>query len=147
MKVVVEVDKGANQGTRYEIEVRSYRAIGRAGGKDVTVQLSSEGDRILDADDLRRVEEHLAARNRPPSDDAEKLRIGAFRRGRDILVDDEKVSRTHAMVFVDEEGPSIVDLLSTNGTLVNGKKVGDADLRDGDIINIGKTRFIVHTED
>ena len=47
-------------------------------------------------------------------------------------------------MFVDEDGPSVVDLLSTNGTLVNGTKVGDADLHDGDIINVGKTRFVVH---
>ncbi len=146
MKVVVEVEKGANVGTRYEIPVRSYRAVGRAAGKDVTVQLSQEGDQPLDPDDLERVEEHLAGRESAHPQDGKKMRIGAFRRGRDILIEDEKVSRTHAMVFVDEDGPSIVDLLSTNGTLVNGQKVGDADLDDGDIINIGKTRFIVHSQ-
>ena len=80
------------------------------------------------------------------ADDSEKMRIGSFRRGRDILLDDEKISRTHAMVFVDEQGPSIVDLISTNGTLVNGQKISDADLTDGDVINIGKTRFIVRVE-
>jgi pSer/pThr/pTyr-binding forkhead associated (FHA) protein len=37
--------------------------------------------------------------------------------------------------------------LSTNGTHVNGKKVSDADLVEGDIVNVGKTRFIVRLED
>lgn len=147
MKVVVEVDKGANKGTRYEIPVRSYRAIGRSAGKDVTVQLSSHGDRLLDPDDVKRIEEHLRGRAPTTLENEDKMRIGAFRRGRDILIDDEKVSRTHAMIFVDEEGPSVVDLLSTNGTLVNGKRVGDADLKDGDIINVGKTRFFIRSED
>lgn len=144
MKVFVEVDKGPSRGTRYEIDVRSYRAIGRAGGKDVTVQLEAEGDRILDPEDLERVEAHLARRRSDAPPGHEKTRIGAFRRGRDILIDDEKVSRTHAMIFVDEEGPSVVDLLSTNGTLVNGERVSDAELREGDLIHVGKTRFVVH---
>lgn len=146
MKVLVEVDKGPSQGTRYEIENRSYRAIGRVGNKNATVQLSIEGDMLLDPDDLKCVEEHLQGRPKTRADDSEKMRIGAFRRGRDILLDDEKISRTHAMVFVDEQGPSIVDLISTNGTLVNGQKISDADLRDGDVINIGKTRFIVRVD-
>ena len=143
MKVLVEVDKGPSQGTKYEIENRSYRAVGRVGSKDATVQLSTDGDVLLDKDDLERVEQHLKGRPLPKAADEEKMRIGAFRRGRDILMDDEKISRTHAMIFVDEQGPSIVDLISTNGTLVNGQKISDADLADGDIINIGKTRFIL----
>jgi pSer/pThr/pTyr-binding forkhead associated (FHA) protein len=143
MKVVVEVDKGPSRGTQYEIGVRSYRALGRAGGKDVTVQLTEEGDAVLDADDIERVEEHLARRGRPAPEESERLRIGSFHRGRDIMVEDEKVSRTHAMIFVDEEGVSIVDLLSTNGTHVNGRRVGDADLNDEDIVHVGKTRFII----
>ncbi|MCC7385169.1 MAG: FHA domain-containing protein [Deltaproteobacteria bacterium] len=112
--------------------------------REVTLDYTTQGDHALDPDDAARVEQHLA--RRPASgvhDPNDRPRLGAFKRGRDILLDDEKVSRTHAMIFMDEDGPSIVDLLSRNGTHVNGKKVGDADLRDGDIINIGKTRFVV----
>lgn len=147
MKVILEVDKGSNRGSRYEIDVRCYRAVGRTGSAgEITIDLSEVGDRVLDPDDARRVEEHLAKRKIPVPDSSERLRMGAFRRGRDILLDDEKVSRTHAMIFMDDDGPSIVDLLSTNGTHVNGTKVGDADLQEGDVINIGKTRFIVSVE-
>jgi pSer/pThr/pTyr-binding forkhead associated (FHA) protein len=148
MRVVLEVDKGPNRGTKYELETRGYRAVGRASGPEVTVQLSKEGDRSLEPDDLRVVEEHLAKRGKKDESEgeAENLRIGAYRRGRDILVDDDKISRKHAMFFLDDDGPSVVDLLSTNGTHVNGRKVDDSDLSDGDIVNIGKTRFIVHLE-
>lgn len=148
MKVILEVDKGANRGARYEIESRCYRAVGRAASVgEITIDLSEVGDRVLDPDDVRRVEEHLARHKPKVPAQPDRLRMGAFRRGRDILLEDEKVSRTHAMIFMDEDGPSIVDLLSTNGTHVNGGQVGDADLRDGDIINIGKSRFIVRVED
>lgn len=149
MKVILEVDKGPNRGTKYELEVRGYRAVGRGSGPEVTVQLSKEGDRALEPDDIRVIEEHLRKRGGGEPDDseeAENLRIGAYRRGRDILIDDDKISRKHAMFFLDDEGPSVVDLLSTNGTHVNGRKVDDADLSDGDIVNIGKTRFIVRLE-
>lgn len=148
MKVILEVDKGSNRGSRYEIEARCYRAVGRAGSAgEITIDLADVGDRVLDPDDVRRVEEHLAKRKVAAPESSDRLRLGAFRRGRDVLLDDEKVSRTHAMIFMDDDGPSIVDLLSTNGTHVNGEKVGDADLDDGDIINIGKTRFIVKISD
>jgi hypothetical protein len=148
MKVILEVDKGPNRGTRYELTLRGYRAVGRAGsGGDVTVQLSTEGDRQLEPDDVRVVEEHLARRLETTlSDSPGNLRIGAFRRGRDILLDDDKISRKHAMFFLDDDGPSVVDLLSTNGTHVNGKRVSDADLQEGDIVHIGKTRFILRIE-
>lgn len=146
MRVTLEVDKGSAAGMRFDLTESSYRAVGRTGGKDVTVQLSHEGDRQLDPDDLELVERHLAKR-KPPSDPKGNLRIGSFSRGRDVLFDDDKISRTHAMFFLDEHGPSVVDLLSTNGTHVNGKQVTDADLHDGDIVNIGKTRFIVHVEE
>jgi pSer/pThr/pTyr-binding forkhead associated (FHA) protein len=121
--------------------------VGRGGAAEVTVQLSRQGDRQLETDDLRVVEDHLA--RRIPSNEGSEgnLRIGAFRRGRDILLDDDKISRKHAMFFLDDDGPSVVDLLSTNGTHVNGKKVSDADLMEGDIVNIGKTRFIVRLEE
>ncbi len=146
MRVVLETDKGPSAGMRFELTENSYRAVGRAGA-EVTVQLSGEGDRQLDPDDLELVEKHLARRKVAQKDFGGNLRIGAFTRGRDVLLEDDKISRTHAMFFLDEEGASVVDLLSTNGTHVNGVRMTDADLHEGDIVNIGKTRFIVHLEE
>ncbi len=144
MKVILEIEKGKALGTKYELELHAYRAVGRRGGREDTVQLSQDGDVQLDPDDLQRVEEHLAKRALSEKSEPGSLRIGSFKRGRDVLLDDDKISKTHAMFFLDDDGPSVVDLLSTNGTHVNGKRVSDADLHDGDLVNIGKTRFIVH---
>jgi hypothetical protein len=59
----------------------------------------------------------------------------------DIQVSDANVSRRHAELR--QEGASywIVDLGSTNGTEVNGKRVKRAKLSDGDTITLGSTRI------
>jgi pSer/pThr/pTyr-binding forkhead associated (FHA) protein len=37
----------------------------------------------------------------------------------------------------------VADLMSTNGTRVNGQGITDTDLRAGDVIHLGKTRLRV----
>jgi len=57
----------------------------------------------------------------------------------DIQLSDTNVSRRHAELR--QEGASywIVDLGSTNGLEVNGKRVKRAKLSDGDTITVGST--------
>jgi adenylate cyclase len=55
-----------------------------------------------------------------------------------IVLKDFGISRAHAKVIVDEDGPRIVDLKSKNGTQVNGVPVMEAPLKDGDKILLGK---------
>jgi adenylate cyclase len=55
-----------------------------------------------------------------------------------IVLKDFGISRAHAKVIVDEDGPRIVDLKSKNGTQVNGVAVMEAPLKDGDKILLGK---------
>lgn len=142
-KVVLVIERGPVEGAEFELSPNGYRAVGRAGEADVTLMFTADGDQALDSDDMRRVEEHLNKRRVEPSDDPKRLRLGNFRRAPDILLEDEKISRTHAMFFLDEDGPSVVDMFSTNGTRVNGEKVDDADLHEGDIVHIGRARFVV----
>ncbi|MEZ4362319.1 MAG: AgmX/PglI C-terminal domain-containing protein [Kofleriaceae bacterium] len=59
-----------------------------------------------------------------------------------LKLDDETVSRTHAIIEVN--GPtdvSIIDLGSTKGTFVNGQRVNKAKLQTGDNILVGDTRI------
>ncbi|HYY04280.1 MAG TPA: DUF3662 and FHA domain-containing protein [Gaiellaceae bacterium] len=64
----------------------------------------------------------------------------------DIQLADANVSRRHAELR--QEGASywIVDLGSTNGTEVNGKRVKRAKLRDGDRITLGSTEITFDRE-
>ncbi len=59
-----------------------------------------------------------------------------------LKLDDETVSRTHAIIEVNGPGDvSIIDLGSTKGTFVNGQKVNKAKLQTGDSIVVGETRI------
>jgi Protein of unknown function (DUF3662)/FHA domain len=64
----------------------------------------------------------------------------------DIQLSDSNVSRRHAELR--QEGASywIVDLGSTNGMEVNGKRVKRAKLRDGDTITLGSTEITFERE-
>jgi len=58
-----------------------------------------------------------------------------------IFLDDVTVSRRHA-TLVNEDGRwRIEDGGSLNGTFVNRKRVDEADLEDGDEVQIGKYRM------
>ncbi len=57
----------------------------------------------------------------------------------DIIIQDAKASRAHAQFELDEDGCTLVDLKSSNGTKVNGKLVERAALASGDLITIGES--------
>jgi hypothetical protein len=95
--------------------------------------------------DVRRIE--------PVDDRRQALLVGGGRRnvlsgsrvvlGRsreaDIVLQDPNVSRRHAELRREEGGWQIVDLGSTNGIKVNGRRVDSQPLRPGDQITIGVT--------
>lgn len=58
----------------------------------------------------------------------------------EIQVEDDKVSRKHARIFVREGQVWVSDLGSRNGTLVNGERLqGEARLLPGDRVQVGET--------
>ena len=69
------------------------------------------------------------------------------RDGADIVLDDEKVSRKHAEIGLYGPDALVVrDLASTNGTRLNGRRIGDKEkLNHWDLIRVGDTllRFAV----
>ena len=75
--------------------------------------------------------------------DGQSLRIGRSR-SNDLVLADTKVSRFHAIISGSSTGVVISDLASTNGTLVNGKRMGGPiDLSDGDMIDLGGYRLVI----
>lgn len=61
----------------------------------------------------------------------------------EVTLDEGPVSRTHAKVVYQDYQPAILDLGSTNGTFLNGKKVQRAFLKHGDRIQVGANVFEV----
>jgi pSer/pThr/pTyr-binding forkhead associated (FHA) protein len=60
----------------------------------------------------------------------------------DLRLEDQSVSRRHAVVVNASEGARILDDRSANGTFVNGRRVTDAVLRDRDVIRLGRVALV-----
>jgi hypothetical protein len=59
----------------------------------------------------------------------------------DVRLDDANTSRRHAELRRIGDGYSLVDLGSTNGTEVNGQRIQETALMNGDVISVGTTRI------
>jgi hypothetical protein len=60
----------------------------------------------------------------------------------DIRIGGDAVDAKHAKVTISMSGYTLIDLGSKSGTLVNGDKIKDRVLRDGDAVQIGAARFV-----
>jgi pSer/pThr/pTyr-binding forkhead associated (FHA) protein len=78
--------------------------------------------------------------------DKHELRVGRTP-DNDITIDNLAVSRLHAVLEEEKGSYYVRDCDSLNGTVVNGRKVGRARLRDGDEISIGKHRILFRLQD
>jgi pSer/pThr/pTyr-binding forkhead associated (FHA) protein len=67
----------------------------------------------------------------------EPVHIGRGRTS-DLHLDENSVSRRHAILLPRPTGARILDESSSNGTFVNGRRVQQAELSDGDVIVIGR---------
>jgi pSer/pThr/pTyr-binding forkhead associated (FHA) protein len=62
----------------------------------------------------------------------------------ELRLDDNSVSRRHAILVPRPAGARILDDRSANGTFVNGRRVQQAELSNGDVIVLGRVvlRFL-----
>ncbi|HKB11930.1 MAG TPA: FHA domain-containing protein [Vicinamibacterales bacterium] len=77
-----------------------------------------------------------------------RLRPGAIKTvGRapraDFIVDAALVSRLHCRITAGADELEVVDLESTNGTFVNGKRIQKAVLADGDRLRVGRVELTI----
>lgn len=61
----------------------------------------------------------------------------------DIFLNDVTVSRHHCRFVVADDGISVEDSGSTNGTYVNEERVDRAELQAGDEVLVGRFHFVV----
>ncbi len=65
--------------------------------------------------------------------------------GNTIAIADRSVSREHCVLKVEGDRIAVRDLESYNGTFVNGLRVREASLSDGDELTVGEVAFRFHT--
>ena len=75
---------------------------------------------------------------------AGKNKIGSVA-GCDIVINDSSVSGDHATILFRDNEFFIKDNFSTNGILINGKRLEDGKLKDGDALELGNTSFTFKT--
>ncbi len=148
--VEVERDEGVARG---DVEVSC--ALVDASGEEVTAD-SPELGRVV-AGHTMVLDREALLRDRPRAPRA-FLEVPAERRriplgveplsiGRDgendLVLDDRRVSRRHAEVRLRLGRYTLYDLQSTNGTYVNGRRVAEVVLSDGDRLQIGGSELVI----
>lgn len=98
---------------------------------------AEEADRL----GLARTPAQILVDGKPRELDKQQFVVGRSR-DCDITVEDPNISRRHAEIRHENGAYWIVDLGSTNGIEVNGKRVDKARLRNDDQIIIGRTSLV-----
>jgi pSer/pThr/pTyr-binding forkhead associated (FHA) protein len=63
--------------------------------------------------------------------------------GAEFVVDAAMVSRLHCRLTAGATELQVIDLESTNGTFVNGQRVTQAILKEGDTLGVGRVDLVV----
>ncbi len=71
----------------------------------------------------------------------EEVRLGRANENNELVLNDEKISRWHAVLRQNKDGYMVADLNSVNHTLVNERKITEQKLRNGDVIGLGNYRL------
>ncbi len=61
----------------------------------------------------------------------------------DVVIDDHMISSRHASIEVTGDNVKVTDLDSTNGTFVNGRRITEAELKNGDEVRFDQIAFRV----
>jgi len=94
----------------------------------------------------------LVVRHGPETGSSYRLELPSTAIGRhpdsDVFLDDITVSRRHVVIDRDDDGYTMRDVGSLNGTYVNKERVDEARLKYGDEVQIGRYRlsFVVGGE-
>jgi uncharacterized protein len=144
---VFEITEGKNKGQVVKLPSGTCKAIGRSLDDINKTQVFSM-DFTMSLDDFtKKLILNYIAKKSPQEKKIgqESLTtdsLGSFKRLPDLVVDDPAISRLHAMMFHDQNGAGVLDLVSKNGTFVNGEEVESKNLQNGDLIEVGGTKMV-----
>jgi pSer/pThr/pTyr-binding forkhead associated (FHA) protein len=67
--------------------------------------------------------------------------------GANFVVDAPLISRVHCRLTVEgDDHLDVVDLDSTNGTWINGKRIQAAPLYEGNVLRVGRIEFVLERD-
>ncbi len=150
--VEIERDEGVASG-----DIRVSCALVDAAGEQVAADPRALGavetghTMVLDREALLRERPRAPKASLEPRD-APAMRLGAdpVLIGRDpqsdLVLDDRRVSRKHAEIRLRLGRYTLYDLQSTNGTFVNGRRIAEKVLDDGDRLAIGGIEITFRSE-
>lgn len=144
---IFEIAEGKNKGEVVKLPVGTCKAIGRSLDDMNKTQVFSM-DFTMSLDDMtKKLIMNYIAKKSPQAAggaeaDASPEHIGSFKRLPDLVLDDPAISRLHAMMFHDVNGAGVLDLVSKNGTYVNGEEVESKSLQDGDLVEVGSSKLV-----
>lgn len=141
-RAVLVIIKGRDVGRSVVVNVGHCVMLGRSPDiSGSTGMITQHSLTRLDDEDNKTVARHLKIR--APLKEGARALLTSFDRDPDVGLQDDAVSSRHMMIFVDEAGASLLDVASTNGTFVNGRRITEAELALGDLVRIGETRIEV----
>ncbi|MBI4211631.1 MAG: FHA domain-containing protein [Deltaproteobacteria bacterium] len=147
----LKILSGQHSPSLIEIECATCVALGRAEmmddektvavAVDLAIALDDRMKSLINAYIKKQFERGTTGRIARHKKNASDL--GTFRRLPDIKISDTHLSKLHAMLFSDDHGTvGILDLVSKNGTYVNGEEIESKLLRKGDVIELGETKMV-----
>lgn len=73
----------------------------------------------------------------------ERARVVVGRAGSDVPLEDDEISRRHAMLEIHEDRYILRDLGSTNGTFVDERQISEAEIHDRGEFRVGNTQLML----
>jgi uncharacterized protein YbaR (Trm112 family) len=150
-KAAFVIVEGKNKGERIDLEKGTCRALGRSlddaertkiFAVDAAVTLDDASKKVVMQYLSKQFHKDDGARTAPRAKAMGTESLGGFVRENDVQLKDTAISRLHAMLFYDDSGLiGILDLVSKNGTFVNGAEVESKILKKGDLITVGGTKI------
>lgn len=137
------IEKGPDHGVAFHLERGTCKGVGRhlddpnqtqVYNIDFTMSLDEETKKLILSYLSKTLGKKKVIEKAPPVSE-----LGGYRRVADLILNDPAVTRLHAMIFFDEKGAGIIDLVSRNGTFVNGREIEASLLKPGDEVRVGET--------
>lgn len=146
MVAILNVEDGPDTGKSCQLSRGTCVALGRLLDDAHSTQIFNV-DFTMSLDDTTKklVGSYLARtsgkKTSAPAVSREAGDLSGYQRLPDLVLKDAAVSRLHAMIFHDDNGLGVLDLISRNGTFVNGREVEATLLKNGDEVMLGATRI------